>query len=367
MSVVRFLVLGGFLGSGKTTAILRLAQGHVAAGRRVGIIANDLGKGLVDTQTYLAHGLPVEEMAGVCFACRFDDLIAAAGRLQDGHQPDVLLAEPAGSCTDIVSRVVVPLKELYADRFHMAPYVTLLDPQRALEALGGKGPARFSAKVTYLYKMQQNEADVVAINKADTLRPDEVRTLEELVGRNLPQAEIIVVSARTGLGFDRLAALLEADQPAGRNPIRPGTRGTAASAAGDARLAWLNATWRLTAASPFDPDALLLDLAHSLQTELRTIDAEPAHVKMTLQSADTLALANLVGSDRPAELSQAAGASVNQGELTLNARVEAGLRALRHCVERALAATADRFAVRVTCVRMENKLPKLSDAASASS
>jgi G3E family GTPase len=64
------MILGGFLGVGKSTAILRLAQRHVLAGRRVGIIANDLGQGPVDMQTHTAHGLAAEEMSGLCFAGR---------------------------------------------------------------------------------------------------------------------------------------------------------------------------------------------------------------------------------------------------------------------------------------------------------
>lgn len=45
----RFIMLGGFLGAGKTTALLRLAHHLQKAGRRVGIITNDQAAGLVDT------------------------------------------------------------------------------------------------------------------------------------------------------------------------------------------------------------------------------------------------------------------------------------------------------------------------------
>ncbi|MCH5377350.1 MAG: cobalamin biosynthesis protein P47K, partial [Planctomycetes bacterium] len=38
---IRFVMLGGFLGAGKTTAIARLAKHYVDGGRRVGIVTND--------------------------------------------------------------------------------------------------------------------------------------------------------------------------------------------------------------------------------------------------------------------------------------------------------------------------------------
>lgn len=346
-SAVRFIMLGGFLGAGKTTALLRLAQRHTAAGRRVGVIANDLGEGLVDTQTYLAHGLPVEEMAGMCFACRFDELIAAAGRLQDGHQPDVLLAEPAGSCTDIISRVIEPLRDLYAERFKVAPYVTLLDPHRAHKALTGQGSAGFSAKVLYIYKMQQNEADVVAINKVDTLGPERLAELTALVERNFPKARVIAISARTGEGFDRLAAVLDGGGPSGQNAIDPGDFDRGTQADGDARLAWLNAAWQVTAATGFDADGLLLGLAGAIQSGLAGIGAEPAHVKMTLHSGDGpngFAVANLLSSDRPPELSQPSGQRMTEARLVINGRAETDPAGLRQQVEDAVRRTVGEHA-----------------------
>jgi G3E family GTPase len=63
MNPTRFLLLGGFLGSGKTTALLRLARHFVAAGKRVRIIANDQAENLVDTETLRNAGFPVEEGA----------------------------------------------------------------------------------------------------------------------------------------------------------------------------------------------------------------------------------------------------------------------------------------------------------------
>lgn len=357
MNRLRFVLVGGFLGSGKTTALLRLARMYAQRGKRVGIIANDLSEGLVDTATYQASGLPVEELPGVCFACRFDELLAAAGRLQDGHQPDVLLAEPAGSCTDIVSRVIQPLKALYADRFQVAPYVTLLDPLRAYPALTGKGPRAFSQKVTYLYKMQQNEADVVAINKADTLLPAQHYELTELVSRSFPKAQVLVVSARTGEGFDRLAAILDEQRPAGANPIDSETADQHLLAQGDAALGWACAALHLTASPAFDADLLLLDLAGAIQKALVVVDAEPLHVKMILRSGEYVAIANVIGGARPPELSRSCGRRMTAARLIVNARVEAEPAVLREQIQRAIALVTRRHAVDVRFSSIEACAP----------
>ena len=49
MTPARYIMVGGFLGAGKTTAILRMAERCTASGRRVGLITNDQSVGLVDT------------------------------------------------------------------------------------------------------------------------------------------------------------------------------------------------------------------------------------------------------------------------------------------------------------------------------
>ena len=105
-----YIMVGGFLGAGKTTALLRLAEHLTAQGRRVGLITNDQSNGLVDTTLVGSHGYPVQEITGGCFCCRFNSLVAAAERLTDEAKPDVFLAEPVGSCTDLRATVQYPLQ-----------------------------------------------------------------------------------------------------------------------------------------------------------------------------------------------------------------------------------------------------------------
>src|SRR4029079_537901 len=41
MQRIRFVMVGGFLGAGKTTTLARLARFYMARGQRVGIVTND--------------------------------------------------------------------------------------------------------------------------------------------------------------------------------------------------------------------------------------------------------------------------------------------------------------------------------------
>src|SRR5919198_6467124 len=135
MKRIRFVMVGGFLGAGKTTALARLARHYIGQGQRVGLVTNDQAQDLVDTNSLRAQGFPVQEVPGACFCCKFDELVARAGDLQEVERPDVILAEPVGSCTDLVATVVQPLKDLYGERFEVAPYPVLFKPSHGLRIL----------------------------------------------------------------------------------------------------------------------------------------------------------------------------------------------------------------------------------------
>ena len=140
----RYVMIGGFLGAGKTTAVARLARHFADRGLRVGLITNDQGSELVDTAMLRSRGFATEEIAGGCFCCRFDSLVDAAANLTAATRPDIFIAEPVGSCTDLVATVTYPLRRMYGDQFLIAPLSVLVDPIRAARVLGLEEGSQFS-------------------------------------------------------------------------------------------------------------------------------------------------------------------------------------------------------------------------------
>src|ERR671924_399247 len=165
MSTLRFIMVGGFLGAGKTTTLARLARFYMSRGQKVGIVTNDQAQDLVDTHNLREQGFPVEEVAGACFCCKFNELMDRVGSLQTAQRPDVILAEPVGSCTDLVATVVQPLKDLYGSRFEVAPYPVLFKPSHGLPILRNETGSGFSPKAAYIFKKQLEEADAIVINR----------------------------------------------------------------------------------------------------------------------------------------------------------------------------------------------------------
>ena len=169
LTKARYIMLGGFLGAGKTTAVAALAQHFTTKGLRVGLITNDQGSELVDTAMLRARGFATEEIPGGCFCCRFNSLVDAARCLDAATKPDVFIAEPVGSCTDLVATVTYPLRRIYGAQFVIAPLSVLVDPIRAERILGLAEGKNFSAKVLYIYRKQLEEADIIVVTKNELL------------------------------------------------------------------------------------------------------------------------------------------------------------------------------------------------------
>src|SRR5262245_57533207 len=248
MNKLRFVMVGGFLGAGKTTTLARLARHYIDRGQKVGIVTNDQAQDLVDTTSLRSQGFAVREVPGACFCCRFDDLVGQVGRLEDDQRPDVILAEPVGSCTDLVATVVQPLKDLYGTRFEVAPYPVLFKPSHGLRILRGEPAAGFSPKAEYIFRKQLEEADAVVLNRIDELTPEAVTELADLVSRQFPGTPVLRLSAKTGQGFEALTELLDQQGTFGRKILDIDYD---TYAEGEAELGWLNSSVRVRAPQAF--------------------------------------------------------------------------------------------------------------------
>jgi len=349
-------MVGGFLGAGKTTAILRMAEALAARGRRVGLITNDQSVGLVDTTVLTAHGFPVEEITGGCFCCRFNSLVDAADRLTAGARPDTFIAEPVGSCTDLRASVSYPLRRMYGDAYAVAPLSVVVDPVRALRALGLEPGRSFTPKVLYVYRKQLEEAGIILINKIDAIEPERIAALRAALAREYPRARILEISARTGQGLDAWFDILTRDEGATDGDL---DIDYAAYGEGEALLGWVNATVRLAGAD-FDGNAYVRDVAARVAGTLNGDGIEIAHLKMTLTPAGAdgdLAVLNQVRNEHAAEMSHTLDGELSRGELIVNLRAEGDPARLAAALDAAILDAADAQSLVVSVVHAEHFRP----------
>jgi CobW/HypB/UreG, nucleotide-binding domain len=296
----------------------------------------------------------VAEIAGGCFCCRFTSLVEAAAGLDRDARPDVFLAEPVGSCTDLQATVNEPLRHMYGSRYRIAPLSVLIDPARALRVLGVESGQSFSPKVVYVYRKQMEEAELLVINKIDTLSPDRVAALRHALQASFPSARVLEMSARHGTGVDDWLAGITDEEGAGRPLEIDYDR----YAEGEALLGWLNCTARVRG-DEIDGDALLLELARSIRRSLEAAGAEIAHLKMTLtpDGGQGIGAVNVVRTAAEPELAFALDAGLDAGELTLNLRAEADPEQLEGVVRGALVSVAAGFGTSIVPEHLERFRP----------
>jgi G3E family GTPase len=340
----RYIMIGGFLGAGKTTAVSKLAKQLTGQGLRVGLITNDQGRNLVDTAMLRSQGFATEEIPGGCFCCRFDSLVDAATKLTRQSQPEVFIAEPVGSCTDLVATVTYPLRRLFGNNFSVAPVSVLVDPIRALRVFGLEKGGSFSKKVLYIYLKQIEEADIVVISKCDLLDETRRKALQAAINAKFPGKEILFTSSRDGTNLDPWFTRISNEEQAAGKAMKVDYE---IYADGEALLGWLNCTVHLAAKKKFDPDKFLKKMAGEVQKRLQGQKAEVAHLKMTLCpdacAPGKIAVVNLVRNDFVPEQSLKLRGQITGGQLIINLRAEAAPDILGTVVREALATSAKAF------------------------
>ena len=350
----RFIMIGGFLGAGKTTTISRLARRFQWQGKRVAIVTNDQATDLVDTNVLRSQGFDVGEVAGSCFCCNFNELTNTVERMGADRRPDIVVAEPVGSCTDLVATVIRPLKEIYSQPFEIAPYGVIVKPSHGIRILKRVAKGGFSPQAEYIFRTQIEEADFVVVNRIDELSPSDLSELTELLESQFPGRTIIRMSAKTGEGFDAFCEFLDQRGEFGHRIMDVDYD---VYAEGEAELGWLNSQVTLQSAKLVDLDAFLLNLLRRFRDELALIPAETAHLKVIGLWEGFYGVANLVSSFNEPVLSLASNCRTKEANVVVNARVALDPEILADLTRRTVASEADKIGASATITTLQSFRP----------
>ncbi len=320
-------VVGGFLGAGKTTLLLTAGRILARRGWQTAIITNDQGEDLVDSQWVAANGVPLAEVGGGCFCCRFSELRHSLGSLL-ALRPHVVFAEPVGSCTDLAATVLRPMQESCGPSLRIAPLTVVIDPARRAEVDRDDVP-----DVRFLFRKQEEEADLRLLSKSDR------HGWASMEGTRR-------VSARTEEGvLAWLNDVLEGDAPAATRELEIDY---ARYAAAEAALGWVNWRGRLDFPSALFPAQVAGPLLDDLDQRLRFQGARIAHLKCVVTSEGIALKASLTANGGEPDLE-----GDLQAPATRRMEVRVNLRALGPPEEllQAVRGAIDQLPGRVTILR----------------
>lgn len=331
----RVLIVGGFLGAGKTTALWAAAKALSEQGHKVGIITNDQASELVDTRFLETSGGKTSEVSGSCFCCNFPGYIEAIKSMQD-QGIDTVLSEPVGSCTDLSATIVQPLKDQYSEVVSLGPLSVLVDAARLKDILAGDNSG-LHPSAAYIVRKQMEEADFLVINKIDMYSREEIEDLKTRAAEMFPLATVCAVSALDGTGISEWLEAVERSEKCGTHLLTDIDYDVYAE--GEAVLGWLNATVLLHDSS-CDWGEFLKTFLDSLSRRFDANGNSVGHVKVLITENRNLIVGNVVGDNSTLKVRGSSKGGVRDVEMTINARVQMSPEQLEEAVKEELSKCA---------------------------
>jgi Putative GTPases (G3E family) len=311
----RFLIMGGYLGAGKTTLAVNLAKTlRNSHDKSVSMITNDQGDVLVDTEFSKDAGFDVREILGGCFCTNFDNFVSSARTLVSGKM-DIIIAEAIGTSTNIMSSVVAPLRSLYPDEFSVAPYTVAVDCIRAMDILSGN-KERTGDTVDLIPAHQIKEAEIVILTKSDAVSSDTVKMIESEVKKIVPDAEIISTSSQDLRNVDKIVDIILSERISSRLPNPEDGKKFAFE---KAKLGWYSGTYDIIPEDRVDMYALATDMMKGVANEYG-VDSI-VHVKVIISCTESSAKMSLVREAMQVDGIYGSRFLSSPGKLVLNARV----------------------------------------------
>jgi G3E family GTPase len=175
-------IITGFLGVGKTTAILHLLK-HKPQDERWAVLVNEFGEVGIDGSILAGSNTKdgdvfVREVPGGCMCCAAGlPMQIALNRLLSKARPHRVLIEPTG--LGHPAEIIALLRsEFYRPVLDLRATLTLLDTQRF-------GDPRYAENATF--QQQLEIADVLVANKSDIAEPGQADNLQRYCNIHYPQ------------------------------------------------------------------------------------------------------------------------------------------------------------------------------------
>ena len=340
----KFAVFSGFLGSGKTTTMMKLAQ----KGSKIAMITNDLGSpGLADHKLAHLRGCAAAEITGDCICYQTVKLMEKLDELFEKTGCELVISDIPGFGVGALEHVYHTLEAQYPGRYELAPFTVLVEPQtvRLLETGG--------TDLGYILHTQLLEADLIVLNKCDLLSDIEKNSALSYLKNQYPKAQILTISAETGEGLDTLSHALLSGSASMHQP-EIGYGGEAFTEV-MARVCEFNMQYYATVCcNDFDGNHYLKSLSDTIQAGILDKKIQIPHMKLLAWTPDgEYGKADLLGTDRPTEINQTFCHPCTELAVVLNASAFGNGREIEAMITAAVEQVSKAFQLELILYRKE--------------
>ncbi|MBC3901185.1 cobalamin biosynthesis protein P47K [Acetobacterium malicum] len=198
---MKILILGGFLGSGKTSVLMQLAEYLVSLEKeyhsevKVAIVENEIGAIGIDDKVLKKAGFIVNNLFSGCACCSLTgELVASIKKIQTELDPQWLIIEATGVAYPGSIRTVI-LDEVGLD----ATILIIADAKRW---------QRLVNAMELLVSGQLEDTSIVLLNKVDLISSAELIQVEHSILNYNQTAEVIPISAKAVIPEDILKKIV---------------------------------------------------------------------------------------------------------------------------------------------------------------
>lgn len=344
----KYVVTSGFLGAGKTTSMIAFAK---SVNRRKkgtgGILVDDLGANhIVDANTTASSDVITLDISGDCICYQHENLVDKLHQLET-LGANVIFSDIPGLGIGALDNVYLQLNEKGPGEFDLMPFLCLIDPERIRMVMPEQASLNLPDELKFLLNAQMAEADLIVLNKVDTISPEKKDEIIAFVKDRYPDTPVLAMSAATGEGVDEVVDYLMSHSA---NAVhREIGYGSDAFMAAESLLSWYNRRIFLEErdGKNLDFNQVFADLFEEIRSGLRQAGGNVPHLKMFAsdgaeKNADIFK-ASLIGIDYPVAFDHKLQNKYTAISLIINARAAAPAQTMTDIVDDAIDAISQKY------------------------
>lgn len=354
----KYMVTSGFLGAGKTTAMIAFARningrglGHVA------VLANDLGaSNIVDAEFTAAAGITTLPISGNCICYQHENLVDKLHQLEAAGA-NVIFSDIPGCGIGALDHVYLELEDKEKGEFDLMPFMCIVDPERIRMIMPEEADINLPEEMKFLLDAQMAEADLIVLNKIDTVDEAKADEIVCFIKGAYPETKVMKMSAMMGTGVSEVVDYILSNTSAAVH--KEIGYGSDAFVAAENQLSWFNTRVYMQQREDknLDFNTVIGEIFQGIRERLKEAGSNVPHLKMfAADSQEELTdffKASLIGVDYEVEYDRKLEREYSALSLIINARCAAEADVMAEIVDDAVDAVSQKYNMKVRTFFME--------------